>query len=495
MAENTSYKKILQTTFLFGFVQAFNIGVKVCINKIVAILLGAEGMGIISLFQSASGMLKTGCGLGINQSAVRDVSEAFHSHDDMRIAYIMAITRRIIIFTALFGFVLTFLLSPWLSVWTFGNSDYTISFLGLALVVGMMIYADGQLAILTGMRRMRDLAKANLIGSCVGLVTAIPFYYMWGVTGIVPSLIMTSFCSLFFSVYFVRKLHIHSPQISIKYLFVEAKPMVQMGVALMLVSFMSYAFSFIVSSYIRYRTGLQDVGYYQAGVTIITSYFGIVLSAMTTDYYPRISAINNDNRSVEKEMNSQAETGLILIFPIAVLFVWLAPQFLHFLYANEFQVATQYTDFAIIGTVTIVVSNCIGMILLAKQAAKVFILSVLFQRILSIGVYMLLYSWMGLRGLGYAYIIYGCLHLVVTSIIVGHSYKIFVSRKIFLLLVLVIGFILMAYLLRQIETSKVGTIFGGLLTLLSIIISYYYMRCYMHLDIVKSIKNKLNRRK
>ena len=37
-----SYKNIFKTTFLFGFVQVFNILIKVITNKIVAVLLGAE---------------------------------------------------------------------------------------------------------------------------------------------------------------------------------------------------------------------------------------------------------------------------------------------------------------------------------------------------------------------------------------------------------------------------------------------------------------------
>ena len=81
METNSSYKDIFKTTFLFSFVQVFNIIVKVVTNKVVAILLGAEGMGIISLFNSAIGTVKAGCGLGIGRSAIRDISEAYRSND------------------------------------------------------------------------------------------------------------------------------------------------------------------------------------------------------------------------------------------------------------------------------------------------------------------------------------------------------------------------------------------------------------------------------
>ena len=74
------------------------------------------------------------------------------------------------------------------------------------------------------------------------------------------------------------------------------------------------------------------MGYFQAGATIITSYFGIVLTAMTTDYYPRICGVNKDDVALNAELNKQVAAGIILIFPLAVCFVYLAPIFISFLY-------------------------------------------------------------------------------------------------------------------------------------------------------------------
>ena len=81
MSENKNYDVIFKSTFLFAFVQAFSIIVKVVLNKVAAITLGSQGIGIIGLFTSAIGMLKTGTSLGISQSAVRDISEANQNDD------------------------------------------------------------------------------------------------------------------------------------------------------------------------------------------------------------------------------------------------------------------------------------------------------------------------------------------------------------------------------------------------------------------------------
>ena len=119
MSDLSGYKNIFKTTFLFGFVQVFNIFVKVGINKVVAILLGTAGMGVISLFQYAVSFLSVSCGLGINQSSIRDISEARERGENNRIDLTISFVKSIIRYTSLFGVVVTICLSPVLSRWTF----------------------------------------------------------------------------------------------------------------------------------------------------------------------------------------------------------------------------------------------------------------------------------------------------------------------------------------------------------------------------------------
>ena len=304
MAGNqTSYGNIFKTTFLFGFVQIFNIAVKVILNKIVAIILGAEGMGIIGIYNSAINLLKTGTGLGINQSAVRDISEANNSEKNVEISRIISLTNNVIIYTAGLGIIVTVLFSPFLSTTYFGNYSYILAFIWLSFVVGINVLSDGQIAILKGMRQMRAMAYASIYGSVVGLFAAVPFYYFFGKGGIIPSLIITSLASLLLSNYYVRKINYQKITISLIETLTQSKPMIKMGIALMLVGFIGSAFDMIIAAFISRTGSISDVGLYNAGAAIITSYFGIVITAMSTDYYPRISAVHNDNNKLTDEMN------------------------------------------------------------------------------------------------------------------------------------------------------------------------------------------------
>lgn len=489
MAEDkSSYGNILKTTFLFGFVQVFNIIVKVILNKIVAIILGAEGMGSIGIYNSAINLLKTGAGLGINQSAVRDISEANNSNNSVEFSRIITLTNKVIIFTAGLGVIVTIAFSPFLSITYFGNHSYILTFIWLSFVVGINVLSDGQIAVLKGMRQMRAMAYASIYGSLIGLLAAVPFYYFFGRGGIIPSLLITSSASLLLSNYYVRKINYKKIAISLKEIFIQSKPMVKMGIALMLVGFIGSAFDMIIAAFISRTGSIADVGLYNAGAAIITSYFGIVITAMSTDYYPRISAVHNDNIKLTDEMNKQSETGLIMIFPLVVLFVFLSPLFIRILYSDEFFATNNYTDYAMIGTIITVVSNCMGMILLAKQASNIFIWSVLSQRIVLLGVYLLLYHYFGLLGLGISYIISGLVHIIFMTSILHKFYKIHLHKNTCVLLGFIIFTTVLTIISRKINLGCIKYSFGAALFIFSCIFSIKYMKKQMNLDVVNILK-------
>lgn len=300
--KSSEYKNIFKSTFLFGFVQIFNILTKVLLNKAAAVFLGSEGIGLIGIFQSISEMLKTFFGLGVSQSAVRDISKANKDGDKKNFSTIITVTHKVIWATSFIGAIFTFVFSSYLSIWSFGDESYTFAFMLLSVVIFFSILADGQLCILTGMRQLRSLAKATILGSFSGLVTGVPFYYFLGTDGIVPTLLAVALSLIIFSTYYVKKVEYVKVKISLKETFSKSSNMIKMGLALMYVAFLGFLSDYIIKIYIGNTSTLEMVGIYQAGITIVAGYFGIVITAMSTDYYPRISAVYNNNEKLQEEM-------------------------------------------------------------------------------------------------------------------------------------------------------------------------------------------------
>ena len=97
--QQSSYRQIFKSTSLFGGVQLIIILVNIVRTKFVAILLGTAGMGTVGLLNSPLGVIASLTGLGINFSAIRDISEAFGSDDKKRLARTIISFRRWVIVT------------------------------------------------------------------------------------------------------------------------------------------------------------------------------------------------------------------------------------------------------------------------------------------------------------------------------------------------------------------------------------------------------------
>lgn len=489
----TSYGNIFKTTFLFGFVQVFRAVIAIVKNKLVAILIGPEGMGLLGIFSSTIQMIQTGAGLGINQSAVRDVAEAKGSGNHERMSKIIKVTNRVVIFTGFFGCLVTLILSHYLSIWTLGDTTYTISYCILAIVVALNIINEGKQALLKGIRHLRALAYASMIGTVVGLVTAIPLYYFFGREGIVPELFIASILALFVSQYYVNKIPVEKVKISFNETVSEARPMVQMGVALMFVTLLQTIISFAINAYIRSKGGLSDVGFFSAGNYILTGYFGMITTALLTDYYPRIAAVNKDNSSLQDELNKQSMVSVVLCCPLIVLFIALMPLFIQLLYSNEFLPALDYLRFGIFWTVITICSNQVDLILVAKYNTKAFMIIAVGVRLVQLIMCIALYSTFGLLGLGISYGLLGGLHMVIMTTVVFKLYGIHFSYNFIKTGLIVLAFTILATLIGFISNDIVRYCVAFLLTAVSTYYSVYVSKNKLNIDVIQIIKKRIKK--
>ena len=75
--QEAHYRHILKYMGLFGGVEGINILVGIIRNKLVAMILGSNGMGLVSLFNSTIKLLSDSTSFGIAMSGVRQISEDY----------------------------------------------------------------------------------------------------------------------------------------------------------------------------------------------------------------------------------------------------------------------------------------------------------------------------------------------------------------------------------------------------------------------------------
>lgn len=490
--EQFSYTHILKATSLFGGVQVFKILISIIRVKIVAILLGGVGMGIIGLFNSTIQVVSEIAKLGLDTSAVKELAHVHASKDEKAIVETVSILQKFIAITAIIGAVFTIIFSALLSQLTFGNTDYTFEFIWLAIAIFFMQLTNGKIAVLQGTQALKKLAVANVLGSTVGLIVSVPLYYIYGVEAIVPTIIITAVVIFLFFWYFVNTLKIQRISLGVKEAYHKGKDMLHLGLVLSVTGIITLSATYALQIYIRYIGGLDEVGYYTAGFLIINAYVGMVFNAMGTDYFPRLSAIHTDNAKVQIAVRNQATIAILLITPIITTFFIAAPLVVKILYSKEFLVILGLISWGVLGMAFKAVSWSVGYVILAKGDSRIFVKTSICFNILMLGMNATGYYFYGLTGLGISVLMYYIIHfvslLIITKIFYGLQFQ-NTFYKLFIQCVLLSG---MAFACTFIESNYLK--YGGMIVVMLLSYIFTYSQLQKKMNIKQLIKNKLSKR-
>lgn len=489
--DKNSYKESLKATSLFGGVQVYNILIGIIRSKFVAVLLGPVGMGINGLLISATDLIISLTNLGLGTSAVRDIAEANATQDAGRIALVIRVFRRLVWLTGLLGAVICLLSSPYLSYVTFGNYEYTIAFVILSSSVLFKQLATGQTALLQGMRKYADMAKANVTGNTAGLFFTIPLYYLWGLDAIVPVLVITSVISFILSYYYSNRVKIEKVEITSRSIKKEGKGMLKMGFFISLQGLLSVGASYLVRIFISNKGGLDDVGLFTAGFAIINTYVGLIFTAMGTDYYPRLSAVNSGSEEFNKTINQQAEISLLLLAPIIAGFIIFIKPVVTILYSSKFLPVEGLIYWAILGIFFKAASWTIAYSFLAKGDTTAFFWSELAAIIYTTTFNILGYMYWGLTGLGISFLIGYIVYLMQVWIIAGKRYHIFFQKEIYKVFGIQFSFSALCIVLVLLAPMTIRYILGSLFIVFSFY--YSYQELNKRIDISGLIKKKIRR--
>ena len=421
--QKSSYRSIFKATSLFGGVQMYQILIQIIKSKYVAVLLGPEGFGIMGLYQSALDLVKQVTSLGISQSAVRDVSEANSTGDLQKISRTIVVLRKIVWWTGMLGLLSVAALSPILSMTSFGNYDYTIPFLLLSIILLLEQLSAGQRVVLQGMRRLRDLAKCSSIGVTLGMLFSIPLYYLLRIDGIIPTMILNAVTSVVVSWAYARKVRLEPISTSFKETINESKNMINMGLSMSISGVLAVGIAFVLRSYIRRIGGTEEVGLYQAGFAIIESYVGLVFSAISTDYYPRLASVNTDNEKCKEIICQQGEIGVFILAPMLTLCIVFMPLVLRVLYSDAFVAANNFILWCCLGMMFRLASWVISYLFIAKSESKLFVISETLGKAYFLLFNILGYKLGGLNGLGIAFILQYAIFFVQVYLIAYIRYQ------------------------------------------------------------------------
>jgi antigen flippase len=400
---NESYHQILKSTTIIGASSAINIIFRIIRIKFLAILLGPSGIGLLGIYNSITDMAGTIARLGIDSSGVRQIAQAVDTGNEEKTAHTVFTLRRVSLILGVSGTILVILLSSPICYLTFKNTEYASEVILLSVIVLLETVISGEVALIQGMRKIGDLAKINVFSALFGTILSIPIIYVWGQKGIVPFLIAASTMNILTTSWYAKKIKVPRVQMGWVEIRTEVKPLLRLGSVIMASTLMYTSAMWLLSVLVARRLGLEGVGLYQAAMTFSSIYVGFILNSMIKDYFPRLTAIANDDAACNELVNQQAEIGILLAMPGILATLTFAPIIIQIFYTAKFVAAFEILRWQILGTL-LQVTNCpMGLVLQAKLREKQILLIEFLRNVVHVGLIWAGISYFGLNGTGMAY--------------------------------------------------------------------------------------------
>lgn len=490
-ASNNNFKEGLKGTTLFGGVQVIKIVIAVLRSKILAIFLGPTGVGVLGLLSTSTDFIYSLSNLGLGTSAVKDISTANKEGDHHRLSYVSTVFKKLVWITGLLGLSICLFFAPVLSKVSFGNNDYTFTFMVLSVILLFRMLSEGQISLLQGTHNLRLMAKSEVWGNAFALLATVPLYYFFGVRGIAPALILTYLINLLISWYYSSKVKLEKVEVSYKQAIIDGKGMIKLGGFLALSGLIASVVPYIIQVFISSNGGLQDVGLYSAGFAIVNTYVGMVFTAMSKEYFPRLSSFSKDDKAFNLAINQQMEIAILLVAPLICAFIIFSRIGILILYTDEFLSIDKMIYFAILAIFFKTPSWCCSYAIIAKGDGHVFFFTEMLVLVIKVLSYMAFYLWLGLTGIGIAFIVEYIYYFLQEWLVCKKRYGFAISRDViatyFPHFLLCIGCLLTAMFLGV--TARYGV--GSLLIVLSGL--YSFKKLDKQVNIRGFIKSKIGK--
>jgi PST family polysaccharide transporter len=463
----TTYGQILKSSALIGGSSVVNVAVGIIRAKIMALLLGPAGVGLLGLYGSILDFAVSIAGMGINSSGVRQIAAAVGSGETQQIARTAAVLRRTSLVLGVLGAVLLVLLCRPFSRWTFGSDEFALPVALLSLAVLFRSISDGQGALIQGMRRISDLARIGVLAAILGTGASLGLVYFFREEGVVPSLVGVAAITLVISWWYRRKIELPPAFLTPLEVREEAGALLKLGSAFMASAVLTTGAAYAIRTLVGNNVGLEAAGLYQSAWALGGLYVGFILQAMGSDFYPRLTAVANDHAECNRLVNEQAQISLLLAGPGVIATLTFAPLVIALFYAATFVGAVEPLRWICLGMALRVVAWPMGYIVLAKNARSIFFWTEVAATVVHVGLAYVLIGPFGLTGATMAfcglYVWHGMLIYVIARRLTGFRWSA-ANRRTGLLFLPLIGAVFCGFLLLPVWLA---TAVGSLVVLVS----------------------------
>ncbi|HEY0312460.1 MAG TPA: O-antigen translocase [Allosphingosinicella sp.] len=399
----SSHRQILRSSTIVGGATVVNLVVGVARQKVLALALGPAGVGTVGLMQGLVATAAAAGGMGLSSAGTRQIADAAGSGSEERLALARKALVWLTSLLALCGALLLWLLREPLAVAIFGTSAAASGFAMLGLAVALTIVGASQFSLLVGMQRIGDVARLTVFSALASTLIGVGAILAFGSRAILFFVVSAPLAAALFGLFYTKRLPapVRAPR-GATALLGNWQAMLSLGIATMLAGLITTATQLVGRTLVQRQLGAADLGAFQAASVITVTYLGLVLQAMSTDYYPRLTRAVGDPPTANRLVNEQTEVTLLLGGPVLLCVIGGAPWIVRLLYSSAFAGAADLLRIQIFGDTLRLASWPLGYLLLARGSGRSFVAAEATGNVAFLAILFALLGPIGLPGAGLA---------------------------------------------------------------------------------------------
>jgi len=366
-----SQRQIVRSSSIIGGSKIIEVFIGLVKTKIAAVLLGPAGIGLIGIYQNIMMLASTLAGCGVSQSGVRQLAMSLDEPATLNLIQRTMWLANLML--GIVGMMVLWTLRDSISQWAFGDIGYAdnVGWLSCGVLISLM--AGSQLGVLQGLRHIEDLAKITVISAIISCVVGVTALYLIGEASILWIVLSPPAISCLVTSYYTPRLLRSKAKHDRQQIHKQWQAMFKLGLPIMFAALLPLITQLLIRSMVVNKIGIEASGYFQAAWVISVSYIGLVLGAMGSDYFPRLSGVIKNRKNARRLVNDQAEITLLLASPILLGMITFSPWIINLLYTESFAPSSRILQWQVLGDILKVSGFPMGFIVLALGRGDIFI--------------------------------------------------------------------------------------------------------------------------
>ncbi|MDE5561765.1 MAG: oligosaccharide flippase family protein [Bacteroidaceae bacterium] len=472
--EYTSVNHIVKYIGIFGGVEILKTLANLSRGKITAYFLGPLGVGLIAIYQNILELIRSCTNIGLETAGIQQLSEISAEKRYEEAATMSKVIRTWSMAIALLGTMACIVLAPLLERLYFSetHSGY-IAIMMLAPAAFFAPIAAGECSILKGTHKLKRVAVVELLGAVGTVICTLPIYWIMGVSGIIPALVLCITIEALVHLFFCIQVMPYRIDMFSADVWKSGIPLLKFGIPYALTAIMG-----AVTTTILYKIidTTSDVAYYKTGYALIMYYVSIAFSSNSSDYFPRLAGICHDKEMKTAAVNNQIHTSFILTTPMVMAFLLAIPLIVVVLFTDEFMPIVSMCVMAGLFQLLRSVTLPMEYVSLAHGHSWMFLLLEGLYNIMTIAATFFLYDRLGMAGIGIALSMVGVANTAILAMVNRIFYNISISRRNWMTIAAGAGIVICIIVLCNQEDTALRFGAGIPLTLLAAAYSYLTLR-------------------